>query len=232
MSMTFLQLAARLRQEVGGSGTGPTSVTSQVGEYKRFVDWIATADEDIQRKSNQWRFMRSGFTVATVADTAAYTYGSCTDTTSSAAISSFREWVKDSFKIYLTSGGVAGETDLSYIDYQSWYDIYNTGTQTSSYPVDFTILNNRSFSLGPKPNAVYTVTGEYMKAVTTMTAASDVPLYPEEYHMLPVYRAMMDHGSYIGGPEVEARGTRKYREMMSEMERTELPEIEIGGPDV
>lgn len=230
MSMTFVQLASRLRQEVGGAGTGPTSVTSQVGELKRIVDWIAAADEDIQRARSEWLFMRKGFTVNTVADTAAYAYGACTDTTTSAAITNFRDWVKDSFKIYLQSSGVAGEIPLDYMDYQQWYEFYGTGTQVSSSPADFTILHNRSFSLGPKPNGIYVVSGEYQKSVTTMTASADVPLYPAEFHMLPVYRAMMDYGRYTGAPEVYEAGRGRYREMMAQMERTQLPELLLSEP--
>lgn len=227
MSMTFLQLASRLRQEVGGAGTGPSAVTNQTGESKRIVDWIATADEDIQRSRNQWRFMRSGFTVNTVANTAAYAYTSCTDTTASAAIATFREWVKDSFKIYLSSAGVGSETPLDFIDYDDWYALYSTGTQTASVPAEFTVLNNLSFSLGPKPDAVYVVTGEYQKAVVTMDSDGDTPLYPSEYHMLPVYRAMMSYGRYTGATEVYQEGQMRYRELMAEMERTQLPDLEL-----
>lgn len=225
MSLTFLQLASRWRQEVGGSGTGPSTVVSQVGEYARGVSWIATADEDIQRARNEWLFMRRGFTVQTVADTAAYAYGSCTDTTTSAVITNFREWDKEKFKIYLTSGGVAGERSMTYMDYQTWYEIYNTHTQTSSFPVEFTVLANRSFSLGPKPNAVYTVSGEYQMSVTTMTANADVPLYPAEYHLLPMWKAMVAHGYYTGAPELIQRGNAEAAKLMYQMERTQLPEL-------
>ena len=232
MSMTFLQLCARLRQEVSGSGTGPSTTVGQTGELGRIVSWIATADEDIQRLENEWLFMRSGFTVNTVADTAAYAYTACTDTTSSATITAFRNWVKDSFKIYLSSTGVAGEGAIDYIDYQTWYEIYGTGTQTSGFPHEFTVLHNRSFSLGQKPNAVYVVTGEYQKAVTTMTANADVPVYPAEFHMLPVYLGMMSYGRYTGASEVYQDGQRLSKQMLAQMRRTQLPEIQMAGADV
>ena len=230
MSMTFLQLCARLRQEVSGSGTGPSTTVGQTGELGRIVSWIATADEDIQRLENEWLFMRSGFTVNTVADTAAYAYTACTDTTSSATITAFRNWVKDSFKIYLSSTGVAGEGAIDYIDYQTWYEIYNTGSQTSSRPLHFTIAPDMSIKLGPAPSAVYRVSGEYGKAVTTLAANADVPQYPSEYHMLPVYRAMMKYGRYTGAAEVYQDGKNEYDRMMNEMELTQLPEILLGGP--
>lgn len=223
--MTFLELCNMLAQEGAAAGSGLTAVTGQVGEYKRIVSWIARADEDVQRLSNSWLFMRSGFTVNTVADTAAYAYGSCTDTTTSVAITAFRNWINDSFKCYLQSSGIGGEAELSFLDYDDWYRHYGTGVQNSGQPAEFTILANRSFSLGPKPNAVYVVSGEYQKAVTTMTASSDTPVYPSEYHMLAVYRAMMSFGRFTGATEVYQDGKNNYLSMLSEMERTQLPEI-------
>lgn len=225
MSLTFLQLSSRLRQECGGSGTGPSSVVSQVGEYARFVTWIATADEDIQRSRNEWLFMNRGFTVQTVANTAAYAPTSCTDTTTGVAIANFRDWDKQKFKLYLTADGVAGERSMDYMDYQTWYEIYNTHTQTASYPVDFTILANKSFSLGPKPYAIFTVSGEYQMSVTTMTANADVPLYPAEYHLLPMWKAMVAYGYYTGASELIQRGTAEAAKLMHQMERTQLPEM-------
>ena len=86
--------------------------------------------------------------------------------------------------------------------------------------------------LGPVPNAVYTVNGEYQRAVTTLTANADTPIYPSEYHMLPVYRAMMSYGRYTGASEVYEDGKNNYARMLSEMERTQLPEILSECPDV
>lgn len=227
--MNFLQLAQRLRQEVAGSGTGPSSVAGQGGELKRIVDWIATADEDIQRKHNEWRFMRAGFTVNTVANTAAYAASVCTDTATNQPITAFRSWCKDSFKIYLQSSGLAGERPLDDIDYDAWYRLYNTATQSAGFPTEFTVLNNQAFSLGARPNAVYVVSGEYQKAVKTLAANADVPPYPDEYHLLPMYRAMMKYGRYTGATEVYQDGQNEYRRMMNEMELTQLPEFLLAG---
>ncbi len=223
MSYTFLQLCQRLCQEVSGSGNGPTAVTAQTGEYRRFVNWIAQADETIQRARDNWRFMRRGFTVQTVAEQAAYSYTACTDIVTGVPIANFREWDIDLFNSYLTAGGVGGERPLSFLDYEIWYSIYNTGVQTSSAPVQVAVLNNRSFSLGPKPNDIYTVSGEYIMSVTTMTASDDVPVYPEEFHLLPMWMAMIRHGVYTGSPELIDLGRIESTRMMYDMERTQLP---------
>lgn len=215
--MTFLELAVRLRQEVGGSGTGPTAVTNQTGELKRIVDWIATSDEDIQRLHNDWLFMRGSFTVNTVASDGSYTAADC-------SVTDLREWRREGFKIYLQSAGVAGETHLNFMDYPTWYDLYNTGTQNSGHPIWFTIAPDQSIKLGPKPDGVYVISGEYQKSVDTLTAAGDSPIYPAEFHMAAMYRAMMKYGRYTGATEVYQDGKDEYRKLKTEMERTQLPE--------
>jgi len=225
MSMTFVQLASRLRQEVGGAGTGPTSVVSQTGESRRIVDWIASADEDVQRKYDQWKFMVGSFTINTVADDGSYAASDCVT-----PVTNLRDWRIKTFRIYLSATGVSDETRLAYIDYQDWYDLYSVGTQTSGRPIHFTIGNDMSIKLGPAPSAVYRISGEYKKSVTTMTANSDTPVYPSDYHMLPVYAGMMDYGRYTGATEVYQDGEKKYNKLLRQMERTQLPQMRLGGP--
>ena len=65
---TYLQLCVKLRQEVLAAGTGPSAVTGQVGEYKRIVDWIAQADEEVQQEQDHWNFMTGDLNFNTVAD--------------------------------------------------------------------------------------------------------------------------------------------------------------------
>lgn len=223
-AMTFLQLATRLRQECAGSGTGPTAVTGQTGELKRIVDWIATADEDIQRRHNEWKFMVGSFTLNTVADANSYAAADCVT-----PVTNLRDWKRETFRIYLLSAGVGNETDLAYMDYQSWYETYNTGAQTSQRPLHFTVGNDTSIKLGPAPDAVYRISGEYGKSVTTLAANTDTPLYPSEYHMLAIYRGMMKYGRYTGAQEVYQDGRGEYNRMLAEMEITQLPELLMAG---
>lgn len=222
---TFLELCVKLRQEVGGAGTGPSSVASQTGEYKRLADWVATADEDVQRKYEDWRFMAGSFTLNTVADNGSYAAADCVT-----PITDLHYWRTTTFKIYLLASGVSDETRLRYIDYARWDEVYNTGTQTSSRPQHFTIDDDGSILLGPKPSAVYRVSGKYQKSVDTLTLADDTPVYPSEYHMLAVYGGMMKYGRYTGSTEVYADGQRMYNEMMSQMARKQLPRFEQPEP--
>ncbi len=76
---------------------------------------------------------------------------------------------------------------------------------------------------------MYRISGEYGKSVTTLTADASVPLYPAEFHMLAVYRAMMRFARYSGAPEIYADAKIEYRRMLNEMEGAQLPDVTISG---
>lgn len=217
---TFLQLAQSLRQEVGANGTGPTTVVSQTGEYKRLIDYIAAADEEIQQEKDQWRFMVKSFQINTVAGTMAYA-----STAFLVPSTDVRTWRDRTIKCYLLSAGKGDEGWLSYIDYEEWDATYNTGAQTNNRPMHWTIGNANELLIGPAPNGVYRITGEYMRTASTLTADSDTPTYPAEFHMLPVYLAMMKYGRFTGAGEVYTDGERLYNKMLNRMKRTQLPQF-------
>jgi hypothetical protein len=212
------------------NGTSITAVSGQTGRLGQIVKWVNAAWLDIQTRHDDWKFMRSSFTVDTTSGDGKYAFGDCTDTVASATISAFRKWCTDTFKIYLTSAGSDTETDLHFIDFDDWYIRYNTGAQANSFPHDFTVDHDMGFLLAPKPDGIYTVRGEYMKSATVMSADVDVPALPAEYRMAIVYRAMMKYGRYNGAPEVFTDGQAEYKRIMVEVARTQRPAIKQPGP--
>jgi hypothetical protein len=228
--VNFLQLCQRAASECGVSQTGPSDTISQTGRLAQIVKWVNTGWMDIQTRHDNWKFMRSSFTVATTSGDGKYLYTDCTDTVASATISAFRCWVPDTFKIYLTSAGSDSETELEFIDFQDWYRRFNTGAQQNSYPTYFTIDHDMGFLLAPKPDGIYTVRGEYMKSATELSGDSDTPELPTEYHMAIVARAMMKYGRYNAASEVFNDGQAEFLRIMSEMGRTQRPAIRVPGP--
>ena len=55
--MTFLELCQTVRQEVGVSGTGPTTVLNQEGQLKVIIDFVADSDFQIQILWEDWEFL-------------------------------------------------------------------------------------------------------------------------------------------------------------------------------
>lgn len=221
---TYLQLCTYLRQETTDAGTGPSAVTGQVGELARIVKWIADAWREIQN-DRDWFWMRRSFTVSATSGDGEYAYTDCTDTTTSIAIARFSKWYENSFKCYLTSAGVGAEYSLIWVDWESFRRTYRYGTQTNSAPIYVSMDPTRKFCLGPKPDATYTVSGDFKLGPQTLSADADEPELPTEYHNLIVYEAMSKYGGHRVAPEAIMRAQAEGGRLRYRLEQEHLPPI-------
>lgn len=244
--MTYLELVQRLRQECGVAGDGPLSVVGQTKEMKRLCDWIQQSLIEIEQIRNDWEWMRKPIAFDTTigaAQYAPYTAGPLADNVSQlcpvapivingTGIPLFSRWLKQSFKIYLTSVGVANEIPLSQTDYTTFRNYYLYGTRqiTHGRPTVCTVAPDRSVILGLVPDNVYTVKGEYYRTAQKLVADTDIPTLPEEHHMVIVYRAMEKYGLYEAAQEQIQAGKEGYALHMNQMMRDYVPPMTIAGP--
>jgi hypothetical protein len=218
--MDFLALCKRLRQEAGISGTGPSAVTNQTGEMGRVVGWIGAAWSEIQMLHQNWMWMRGSFSFNTTLNDYDYT-------PANAGISErFRQWDTETLRIYKTSEGVGNEFDLPYIPYNQYLRLYLTGTQTANRPICFTIGPDMKLLLGPKPNGIYTVSGEYWKSEQELAADDDEPELPSEFHMMIVWWALEHYGLFESAGEVIIRAKKKIKFFKPRLEKNQLPMME------
>lgn len=225
--MTYLQLAQRLRQECGVTGTGPSAVTSQTGEYRRLVDWIATSWFEIQSLHQDWKFLRLSASWTTILGQYSYTPVQCGITADT-----FGKWIEEEARQYLTATGTASEMPVWPISYALWRQRYNLGAMRDqrAQPMEFAIAPNDSIVLGPPPLAGYTVTCDYYRSPILLAADADVPALPAKHDpLIIVYCAMMKYGAHESDPSVYANGERNYNRMLSRLELDQLPGISLGG---
>ncbi len=232
--MTYLAICHDTRRECRVAGTGPSAVTGQVGRLADLVAWVAQAYTEIQ-EAKDWNWLRSTFTVNTVANDDTYAYTDCTDSRLSATISRFSRWWLErcnepNVTIYLTSAGVGGENYLPPIAWTDFRERYKRGTQTTGQPIHITIDPQNNLVLGPKPDAVYTINGEYQMSPQILTADADVPEMPARFHSLIMYRAMEKYGASNNAQEVFQRGGYEGGRKMRNLERDQLPPVTLAGP--
>lgn len=233
--MDFLQLCQRAVLECGVSGSLTTTV-GQVGSLGRIVNWINAAWEELQTEHDDWEWMRSsnllgaGVSFATVAGQASYPLGTGAGTVG-VTFANFGKWDRYAFRNYTTSVGFSNEMFLDFIDYDVWRNGYMLGAmrEVQTRPVAVAIGPDKSVCLGPPPNALYTVTGDYFVAPTQMAQDTDVPTgLPNQFHVAIVYGAMRMYAAYESAPEVYNRGEKGYGDLLRELEARQLPEIEFG----
>lgn len=235
--MNFLSLSTRLMQECGVSGTMSTTV-NQTGEFLRITSWINQAWNELQTRHDDWEFLRSsallgaGCSFATVSGTSYYTLGAAAPGTVGVAASVFGKWDMNSFRCNTTTVGYADETYLDPISYDEWRNSYMYGAMrtVTTRPVVIAKAPTQGLCLGPPPNALYTVTGDYFTQPTQMAADIDVPTgLPTQFHLAIVYNAMMKYAGYEAASEVYQRGEDGYRRMMIELEANYGPKMFFAG---
>jgi hypothetical protein len=222
---TFLQLCQRLRQEAGISGTGPTTVLAQTGEYKKIVDWILSAYEDIQNLHPEWDFLRSDLSFQTISGTNNYTKAAI-------SLAEYGEWIPSSFRSYLTSAGATGEQYMTWVNWVDFRDTYEFGSNrtTTGNPRYIAQKPDTSLIMYPTPDGIYTITGEYYKRAQTMTANADEPIIPSKYHMIIMWRALMFYAGQYNAPELYSVGQTEYKRLLHRLENSKLQPIELGDP--
>lgn len=228
--MTYLELAQKLRRKCRVIGSGPTAVTGQSEEYQRLLDFINEAWLYIQRKHEDWRFLRKSASCTTV--TGQYAYSPTTDF----ALTDFAYWAldyenNDTFRNYVTSAGPRSEIYMIPIDYDDWRDRYQYGAIRYTYtrPLEIALAPNNSLVVGPTAIEGYTILGDYYSIPTEMVNATDTPSMPEQFHWAIIYKAMMLYGASEAAPEVYDDGENEFKKIMAILERNQLRRVSMPG---
>lgn len=207
--MELLEIVQSLHYEAKLPGAPPTTVVGQTGRAGDLVRWTIESYNDIQReKDGKWRWLRRPFTLNTVAGTQSYAYGSATDVDAATAIARFRAWDLDDRErplIYLVSDGQATERELMIADWQDYRFRYLRGTHTSAPPMVLAAGVDNKLWLGPKPDGIYRVSGNFWRSNQVLAEDDDEPEMPADYHMLIVYHGLTKYAYNAVAHETLAR---------------------------
>ncbi len=180
------------------------------------------------RSSN---ILGAGVSFATVGGQPSYPLGAGAGTVG-VAVDSFGKWDRATLRVNTTTIGFTDETFLTNIPYDAWRDTYMLGAQRTvqTRPDVVAVGPDQSLCLGPPPNSLYTITGDYFVAPSIMTADADVPTgLPIRFQMLIVYEAMRSYAAYESAPEVEARALKASNRMYAQLAAVRAPKIGFSG---
>ncbi|MCD6006908.1 phage adaptor protein [Halomonas sp. IOP_31] len=207
--MTFLELCQRLRQEVGAAGTGPATVTGQNGEMQRLIGWIQQAWREIQTEQQEWRFAWAEGEVELSAGFRDYDLPD-----------DFDHWVEDTLRI--------GDRPVRALDYPDFRRLHREPANEQAIG-SVCVTPDNKLRLSSLPAAEVTLSFEYFRTPQELTDNGDVPRMPPRYHLLIVYRAMMQYGLYENAPEVVQQGNSNASRLMGDMMMSELPPMTFAG---
>lgn len=204
----YLELVQDLHEEVGAAGAAPGAVTGQQGEALRLVNWIKRADEFVQLKWVNWKFLHNVFSFATTASV---------DTLSKPT--GLRYWDYKTFTIIYP--GETLKNPLDVVEYDKVKgDILDTN---EGVPDRAIIMPNNDLKFEPVPDGAYTIGADYYVRPTLLAANADVSAIPEEFHRVILGRAMILYANFETAPEIKDQGEEIYLEQLALLENDQLP---------
>ncbi len=229
---TFLQLAQRTAKKSRTVGNGqPTTVLNQVGRLGDVVNCVSEAWTLIQNQRNGWRFMvrelGGGAGVTLLAGTSAFTPAAL-------GITDHAAWDPASLMTLRIASDSSEPGPLPFMHWNDWRERYEVQAVNAARPQHWTVRPyDEALMVGPTPDIAYLLRGPYQRTVQTLAANADVPLMPDRFHDIIMWRALqllaeMDEAppNYIGDVN------RNYREALFALERDMLPDIWIPGSPI
>lgn len=209
--MNFLELCQTVRQEVGVSGTGPSTVANQEGQLKVIIDFVAEADYQIQMLWQDWDFLWSQFTSTLSAGTSAPALQKPTN---------LGMWDIRSFFLNYTSNDYTHLTALPYID---WRSDYRQGVATNATPTYVVIQPDNNIIVEPPPDTSYTISADYWKTPTKLSANTDNSSIPSQFHRVITARAKTMWAEREEAPEILLASSAEYQDVLDKLESHSLP---------
>jgi len=216
--MNFLALAQALKRESGLSGSAPTSAATTVLAEQRLFNWVNWAARDIHQAREDWRWRRGMATLPSTLNQVnpASAFG-LTDFASWKAAN--REYKPTAYRI---ADGSTIERELVWLTYDAFRKTYFTGGQNSGVVQYWSVSPSDEFLLGPAPDSAHFVRADYIKDYTDMVADADVPAMPARFHMMIVWRALMEYGGFDAAGEVYQRAEKNYQLMWTSLVQSQL----------
>ena len=92
------------------------------------------------------------------------------------------------------------------------------------------IKPDNSMILYPLPDTVYNINGEFFHKAVVMDDNLDEPQFPDQFHMIVVWRALMLYGAFDAADEKYSHGQNEYKTMLLALESDQLQRVRWGDP--
>jgi hypothetical protein len=222
--VNFLSSAQRLHLELGRSGSGPTSITGASNANLRLFYAIADAWREIQTDPMGWAWMRRSFDVPLVSglDSIAGVASGLVD---------FGRWrMPDDWYDLMAYDPTASPTQkwkVKYVPRDQFMRQYKDNPPAAAGPQYWTIGLSNEIIFSPSADKDYQIAGEYFIAPTELAIDADVPDMPSQFHMINVWKAMVQVAQFDAAPENVSRANDKYEEMLSSLMLDQGPGLTI-----
>lgn len=214
MAYNFLDLVNGVCHRVNETALTSSNFSSAVGFYSTAKDAINSAIRHINQDEFNWPFNHSTYDETLVAGQVRYPYQADAKSVD-----------YDSFRIQRSDVLGVETQKLRRISYQEYLenkadDEYNTSdTGIRGVPRYVFRAPDQEFGVWPAPDQAYTLTYEYYKLPTDLSAYDDEPSLPEAFKTLIVNGAMYYIADFRGDTESMDRLFSRFNEGLKSMRK-------------
>ena len=219
--MNLLQLVNRTKSEAGISGHPLVTVENQSGEMGRAVEWVRSAYIEVQNL-RPWNWLWQP--ISHVLTPGKYVYAPVADFGVTPL-----DWRQDRFFLYDPALGRRQRIRLAYLPWAAFDSMYPDPAWQPGRPQVVAIKPSRDLVFNRDPDLNYIFEGEYRNTPETLTANTDTPSLPEQYHMAIVWMAVQMYAQYEEAGALYQMATARLNTYLGQMMNTELEgEFEMG----
>jgi len=215
---TYLKLVQELVAElgIGGANTGgtvPDTVLSQKGQLWNAVNWIKQAENNINLMWADWRFLATDYEETLTLSSTAVPAHSGTETVN--------KWDRTSFWIDLT------QTSSGQLEWMEWSKframlLPGSAGAGNGKPSTITQKRNGDLLLNTPCDTAYTLTAEFWKEPVLLSANTDLPAMPAQFHRIIICEAAIKYGNKEAAGEVIQGMEAEYIYLLDKLEGDQL----------
>lgn len=140
---------------------------------------------------------------------------------------SVKSFDEDSFWYYLKTDGRSEARKLYYKEYRDFEDEFKD-IDTPGEPSYITITPDKKLRVYPIPDDVYVLTAKAFNVPQTLAANTDTPTgLPDEFHMVIMWKALMDYGGFEEAGSVFQHANIRYEELFNQLTWQQIYEQEF-----
>lgn len=144
------------------------------------------------------------------------------------------EDITDAFEInkssfYIQNVDGTNRRRLQWVSWETFQQMANaSGSGFFGEPTFITETQEGKWDVFPRPAIQQRIWFDYTAVPQELSAATDTPLLPTEYHEIIIWQALMNYGDYDEKPQVFQRAERRMKRYQNVLEFNKLPTLSFG----
>lgn len=117
---------------------------------------------------------------------------------------------------------------LAWLEYEEFQRRFIAGSEADGQPRYWSVSPTKQLLIAPAPDSAdYSLSADYWAKPTELRLDDDEPGMPEQFHMLIVWRALLEVASFDAAPEVETRAMRNLKTIWTDLIEDQAPRIQL-----